>query len=196
MAQQAQNLVIDNDECVNLTPESPRFKAFVQQYRPQTIAEVRRLLGPSTNSGSTEGCCMPSALTASLPSPDALMSEDPQERTRARMQAVSAARAYVRAADTRDFKHMEPLLNRYIEISKPVLHGFQFADIDIANGATFMLTQNVHLLYAAAIRMHGTGRMVCKGPTTIRATSVNGRIPTFRVDDVAQVSAVNAIRNP
>lgn len=195
MAQQAQNLVIDSDECVNLTPESPRFKDLVQQFRPQSIAEVRRLLGPSA-SGSTERCCMPSALTANLPSPDALMSEDPQERTRARMQAVTAARAYVQAADTRDFKHVEPLLDRFIEISKPVLHGFQFADIDIANGATLTLTYNVHLLYAAAIRMHGTGRMVCKGPTTIRASSVSGRIPVFRPSDVAQVSLANAIRNP
>lgn len=195
MAQQAQNLVIDSEECVNLTPDSPRFKDVVQQFRPQSIAEVRRLLGPSPGS-SAEGCCMPSALTASLPSPDALMSEDPQERTRARMQAVTAARAYVQAADTRDFKHMEPLLNRFIEISKPILHGFQFADIDIANGATLTLTQNVHLLYASAIRMHGTGRMVCKGPTTIRASSVNGRIPTFKAVDVAQVSLANAIRNP
>jgi hypothetical protein len=176
--QQAQNLVIEADECVTLTPDSSRFKGIVQQYRPQTIAEVRKLLGPAPNDdGGSSGtsCCQP-VLTASLPDPATLESNDSLERSNSRLQAAAAARAYVQALDVRQYKYLEPLLDRYIQLTRPILYSFLFGDIDIANGATLTLAPKAHILLAAHIRMHGTGRIVCKGPTTIRATSVEGPV--------------------
>jgi hypothetical protein len=198
MAQQAQNLIIEADDCVTLTPDSPRYKDAIQQYRPQTIAEVRKLIGPSPASAggtSSPSCCLPLELTASLPDPDMLTAKDEQVRFRARMLAATAASAYVRAADTRDFKQFEPALDRFIQLSKPILFSFLFADIDIASGATLTLAKNAHILFAANIRMHGTGRIVCKGPTTIRATTVNGRIRPSVIGSAELNAAQSSMRS-
>jgi len=199
MAQQAQNLVIEADECVTLTPESQRFKDIVQQYRPQTIAEVRKLIGPSqavdASGKPTQACCMPAQQIASLPDPDALASEDPQVRFNARLQAAAAARAYVQAPDAQNVKYLEPLLDRYIQITRPILWGFLFADIDIYSGATLTLGPTAHLLFANNIRMHGTGRIVCKGPTTMRATSISGPTRLRVAGLVTATTASNLMRN-
>jgi hypothetical protein len=198
MAQQAQNLVIEADECVTLTPDSSRYKDVIQQYRPQTIAEVRRLLGPSPvdNTGTpAPACCLPPSFTASLPDPDALASTDSQARFTARLQAAAAARAYVQAADVRQYKYLEPLLDRFIQLTRPVLNVFLFGDIDIANGATLTLANKAHVLLAGHIRMHGTGRIVCKGPTTIRATSVEGPTRPRIAGGIASTISTDIMRN-
>lgn len=198
MAQQAQNLVIDADECVTLTPDSTRFKDVIQQYRPQTIAEVRKLLGPSqTSADGTPApvCCLAAAFSASLPDPDALAANDEGARLSSRLQAAEAARAYVQAADVRQYKYLEPLLDRYIQLTRPILYSFLFGDIDIANGATLTLANRAHILLAAHIRMHGTGRIVCKGPTTIRATSVEGPTRPRVVGGVASTVSTAVMRN-
>jgi len=182
---QAQNLTIEADDCVTLTPESPRYKGAVQQYRPQTIAEVRKILGPSAPSGTgtpTFACCLPLELSAALPDPRALNSKDDAVRFRAREQAMAVASLYVRAADIGQLRHFEPLLDRYIQLTRPILISFVFADIDIAHGATLTLAANTHVLLAANIRMRGTGRIVCRGPTTLRANTINGNIGTGPVD--------------
>ncbi|MCG2586816.1 hypothetical protein [Massilia sp. TS11] len=198
MAQQAQNLSVEADECVTLTPDSARFKAVVQQYRPQSIAEVRKLLGPSAMPDTApvrSSCCLPSELTANLPDPEALNAKDEATRYRARMQAAMAARAYVQAPDARELKYFEPVLDRYIALTRPILYAFLFGDIDIANGATLTLAKNAHILFAGNVRMHGSGRIVCKGPTTMRVNSINGRIPTLSVSTSAAASAVSMARD-
>ena len=177
MAQPAQNLVLEADECLTLTPDSSRFKDAVEQVRPQTIAEVRRILGPSVDAGpNTPGgpCCLAPELSGAFPNPDDLTSTDPQVRFRARQLAQTAASAYVRAAEVSQLKLWEPFLDRFIQITKASLAIYRFGDIDIANGATLTLGPRVQALYAGNIRMHGTGRIVAQGPATIRATTMSG----------------------
>jgi hypothetical protein len=103
-----------------------------------------------------------------------LTSTDPQVRFRARQLAQTAASAYVRAAEVSQLKLWEPFLDRFIQITKASLAIYRFGDIDIANGATLTLGPRVQALYAGNIRMHGTGRIVAKGPATIRATTMSG----------------------
>lgn len=193
MAQQAPNLILEADECLTLTPDSPRYKDAIEQYRPQTIAEVRKLLGPSSSVDkptTTTMCCLPPELTGSLPAADALSSSNDQERFSARLQTAAIAGAYVRAADVTPFKQFEPLLDRFIQVNKAILYSFLFADIDIGNGATLTLAKNTHILFAGNIRMHGTGRIVCKGPTTIRATTLNGKIRTTLIGSIDAATSV------
>ena len=196
MAQQARNLILEADECLTLTPESSRYKDVIQQYRPQTIAEVRQLLGPSSPADkptTTSTCCLPPELGGSLPAPDALTSTNDQERYSARLQTAAIAGAYVRAVDVTPFKQFEPLLDRFIQVNKANLFSFLFADIEIGNGATLTLARNAHILFAANIRMLGTGRIVCKGPTTIRATTVSGKIRATLIGSID--AATGIVRN-
>lgn len=185
MAQQPQNLVVEAGECLNLSPDSDRFKAMLKQIRPQSIAEVRAALGPSARTDGKEGgdknaawCCSHQDLPSVLPDADALEAEDDEVRYRARAQAYLASREYVRAVDPVAAAYWEPVLDRFIKINKALLNVFTFNDIEIANGGTLSIPQNTHALYAANIRMYGTGRMVCRGPTTVRATSLQGKIYT------------------
>jgi hypothetical protein len=201
MPQQAQNLVLEADECLTLTPDSPRFKDAVERVRPQTIAEVRRILGPSVDAGPNTphpACCLAPELSGGFPDPDALTSADPQVRYRARQLAQAAASAYVRAADVSQLRLWEPLLDRFIQLNKASLAIFRFADIDIANGATLTLGVTTHALYAGNIRMYGTGRIVAKGPKTIRSASLSGPtrphiVGTINAADTAALQS--AMRN-
>jgi hypothetical protein len=170
------DLVVEENETLNLSPDSKRFKHVVQTERPQSIAEVRKILGPSVKAASTTKshgpcCTIPDELQSTLISSEDLESSDDQTRFRALGLSYKAAREYVRTTDASSLAHWEPVLDKFIQLNKAILNQFFFNDIDVYNGATLNIATNAHAINAMRIRLHGTGKIVCKGPTTFRALS-------------------------
>lgn len=172
----APRLALERDECVTASPESDRFASAYSRIRPRSADEIRELLGTPLRAGSPGGTgrCHPSLGAGSLPLPEDLEHDDPAERAKARRLAYAAAEAYVQGASVDALAPWRPLIERWLEVSKALINMLRLADIDVADGATLTLSASTHALYANRIRLHGSGRIVCKGNVTIRASSVEG----------------------
>lgn len=181
-AEDRQNLTLEEGECVSLSPESRRFSQAFRELRPRSIDEVRETLGvsnPGAHAATSSACCLPPELTSTLITPEQLESEDREVRANARALAYTAARAYTHAFDIAALAPWRPVMDRYIELTRPFINVALLLDIDIAAGATLTLSKQTHVLQANRITIHGNGRLVCKGHTTIKAKSVEGvrRLP-------------------
>lgn len=172
-------LRVEAGETVVLSPNSARFKAVYENVQPRTIAEVRAILGLSEESSkalaAAPQCCKKSAIPAALITPADLAHKEPAVAARAYHLAYAAAAEYVRAANVTHLEHWVPALDLFISIAKASLNIARFrSDIEIADGATLTISPNTHAVYASAIRIHGTGRIVCSGPVTFKITSLEG----------------------
>lgn|SRR5262245_5456683 len=183
-----QSLTVEENNCVTLSPESKALGHVFKQYRPRTIAEVQELIGiklpeaaiPAVGSVS----CRAPALATGFVAPDAVMAEDPDIRHRARALAYLAAREFVHGR-TVGLEHWRDTLDSFVRGTIAVVNVALLWDIDVENGATLTIAGNVHGLHVRDIRLHGTGRIACLGPVTIRAASIVGRIPVFPVPIVS-----------
>ncbi|MEU4065737.1 hypothetical protein AB0F25_25505 [Streptomyces wedmorensis] len=175
---QPQDLRLEKGESVILSPESPRFASGYRQVRPRSIDEVRKLMGPTKLSGhaaSADGFVRraPELADRVLVIED-LESKDPVARAEAHRLAYLAAQAYVHEPSTAGLKQWQPAIDRWLGRVKPVINIYTAGDIEIADGATLVLSANTQGLNARHIRMHGTGRIRCRGNVKISATSVDG----------------------
>ncbi|MFF2042721.1 hypothetical protein ACFVVX_20045 [Kitasatospora sp. NPDC058170] len=173
-----QDLRLEANERLVVSPDSPRFAAGYREVRPRSIDEVRKLLGPGN---VPDHALRPDhlrlrtdELTKRLLRPEDLEVKDPVARGEARGLAYLAAREYVHAASVAPLKQWRPAIDRWLADVRPVIHIFTAGDIDIANGATLTLSANTQGLVARRIRMHGSGRIVCRGNVKISAVSVEG----------------------
>ncbi|GAA2787315.1 hypothetical protein ACFQ0M_46275 [Kitasatospora aburaviensis] len=174
-----QALRLEANEKLVLSPDSPRFASGYRQVRPQSIDEVRKLLGPvNVPDGRSRAENLLAArvpeLTKRLLRPEDLRVKDPNARAEARRLAYLAAREYIHTANTSSLKQWRPIIDQWLVEVKPVISIFTAGDIDIADGATLTLSANTHALMAQRIRMHGSGRIVCRGSVKISAVSVDG----------------------
>ncbi len=171
------SLRLEENECVTLSPESPRFRESYQQVRPRTIEEVRNILGLTGDAAKAlqeKGCCRPSAVSSALISADDLTAQDDPTRIRARSLAYAASREYVRAPNPTYLSQWQAVLNRFLEISNSVINVVVLLDIDVANGATLTISPNTHAIYANNVRIHGNGRIVCQRDITFKINSLEG----------------------
>ncbi|MGW6915280.1 hypothetical protein ACWGB8_15900 [Kitasatospora sp. NPDC054939] len=173
-----QNLRLEANERLVVSPDSPRFAAGYRQVRPRSIDEVRKLLGPVNvpDHAVRADHLRPRAdeLTKRLLRPEDLEVKDPIARGEARKLAYLAAREYVHAASTVSLKQWRPAIDRWLADVRPIIHIFTAGDIDIADGATLTLSASTQGLVARRIRMRGRGRIVCLGNVKISAVSVEG----------------------
>jgi hypothetical protein len=175
---QPQNLRLEKGESVILSPESPRFASGYRQVRPQSIDEVRRLMGPTNLPGHAARADSfvrrASELADRVLVIEDLESKDPVARAEAHRLAYLAAQAYVHEPSTAGLKQWQPAIDRWLARVKPVINIFTAGDIEIADGATLILSANTQGLNARHIRMHGKARIRCRGNVKISATSVDG----------------------
>ncbi|MFF1908726.1 hypothetical protein [Kitasatospora sp. NPDC058218] len=175
---QPQNLRLEANERLVVSPDSPRFAAGYREVRPRSIDEVRKLLGPGNVPDSALRAdhlrLRTNELTKRLLRPEDLEVKDPIARGEARNLVYLAAREYVHAASTATLKQWRPAIDRWLADVRPILHIFTAGDIDIADGATLTLSANTQGLVARRVRMHGSGRIVCLGNVKISAVSVEG----------------------
>lgn len=174
----AQALSLDTEECATLSPDSGRFLKAYRRVNPRSASEVRTLLGltPEASKALQESgqCCTPITLPAITAAAQDLDHEDPAIRMAARSATYQAFNAYVRSANPASMAHMVPAFDRYLDISKAVINIAYLSDIEVADGATLTISKNTHVVNARRIIIHRTGRIICRGSTTFRVTSVEG----------------------
>ena len=172
-------LKVEKGETVLLTFESERFRAAFRQMKPRSIDEIRQLVGvspsvaafASAQPGATPGCgCSKPSRFRNI---DELDSPEPAVRGKALSAARLDARNYVRSG-ARASASQKAFLDRYVQLTDAVLNLAFLADIEIQDGATLVIAPGTHALYARNIRIHGSGRIVCQGPTTINCQRING----------------------
>jgi hypothetical protein len=175
-----QSLIVDEGDTVTLSINSERFNKLIRKVVPQSIAEVRKILGPSAREKESisnyNTCCAPSELSSQIISADDLESENPEIRSKAKQLAYFAAKHYVHAIDNKAVSHWETTLDRYIQLSKTIINICYLSDIDVYNHGKLNIASNVQALYARNIRLHGNGSILCNGPTTFNAASFEGNI--------------------
>ncbi len=179
------SLQVEPGETVLLSPDSSRFRYLYRQVRPRSIDEVRTHLGLSkeaTKIAKQRQCCQPTSIPAVLVTPEDLESKDPVTRFRARSAAYQVASMYVRSAEPANLSHWTSVLNRFLEMTKSVIHFVELYDIDVANGGTLIISANTQAVYARDVRIHGNGRIVCQGNVTFHINSLEGRIPSATVN--------------
>jgi hypothetical protein len=173
-------LRVESGETVVLSPSSSRFKAVYERVQPKSISEVRAILGLSESSAKAVArrrCCQPSVAGKAVMTPDDLDSPDPAVATRARALAYAVAEEYVRSPDPTHLSSWVPALDRFIGLSQASLNVATFlSDIDVADGATLTISSSTHALRANAVRIHGTGRIVCQGDLTFKIASLEGLV--------------------
>jgi hypothetical protein len=186
---------LEENESVTASPSSARFAKYYRQHRPQTIDEVRELIGITAEVPHEHvACChTPDVLASRLVTPGDLEAKDDATRHLARDLAHAAGRAYVRGISTVGLEQWKAVLDKYVVIGGAIIYILKLGDIDIANGATLTLSANTHGLYANHITIHGSGRIVCQRDVTIRSTSLQGIIPPV-VTSTAGAAAAAAAR--
>jgi hypothetical protein len=169
------NLKVESSEAVVLSYESERFRAVHRQIRPQSIDEVRKLMGVTQavadTVGKTHQCgCSKGGRYFGLAE---LESDDQAMRGKALAAARASARQFVMGGAAASASQ-KAVLDRYIQLAGTVVNLAFLLDIEIQNGGTLVIAPSTHGLYARNIRIHGTGRIVCQGPTTINCTAITG----------------------
>jgi hypothetical protein len=198
------DLQVESGESVLLSPTSARFQAAYQQIRPQTIDQVRLVLGFSENAvkalqaaGTATAPAMATAgttlrtLSAVIPASD-LVATDATTRLQARDLAYQAAGAYITSPNPAHFSQMVPVLNQYLIDAKAILNIISLLNIDVADGATLTISKNTHALYANNIVIHGSGKIVCQGRITFKVSTVQG-LHDLNLGDIVSRGGIHRI---
>ena len=171
------NLYVEAGETVVLTPDSQRFGGVYKRLHPSSIDEVRSILGLSDAAAealSAKGSCQRSCVPTGLHSPEDLLSHDKALERRAKEMAITAARQYVTGANPEALAQWKPLIDRYLEIGKVVINYVVLHDIEVADGGTLVVSANTHGINANNIKIHGSGRIVCRGSVSINCATLQG----------------------
>lgn len=171
-------LRVERGERIVLSPDSPRFRENYQQLQPRTAMQAREILGmsPEVAKSLYERGVRPerSALSSAPVAAEDLDSRDEAVRARARTNIGNALLDYVYAPDTKFLTEMEPAFVKHLEYLRPVIMIAVLPDIEVAAGATMVVSVDTHVLKANNIVISGTGRIVCLGPTKFEANSIVG----------------------
>ena len=190
---EAPSLKLEDGECVTLSPTSERFKSAYRQVQPRRAEDVRNILGFSEVGAKAlqaqNICCSPAPTF--IPRPEDLDAEDAEIRIAARRAAFVALQAFVNSATPAAFAHLTPALDRFLEITKAVINVVTLGDIEVGNGATLTISPSTLVVYANKVIIHGTGRIVCDGPTTFKIASLEGVTPIIPPIAVSGASAVS-----
>jgi hypothetical protein len=173
------SLRVESGECIILSPKSPLYKKNYRQVRPRTAKEVREVIGLSeemTKAIRAQGvCCHRHTNLPTTISTADLDSEDKAVRTNAMNLTHKALRAYVTSVNPAFLAHMEPAIGRYLDIVGLVLNIVSLKNtIEVADGATLIISDNTHLVEASKIIIHGTGKIKCSGLIKFNVASIEG----------------------
>jgi len=188
------DLKVEEGDCTTLSPNSERFKGAFEQIRPRTAAQVREILGFSSEAAAAVEqagmCCHAGRGQSSTASAEDLEAKDDELRAVARATTYGALRAYVQAANPAAYAHMEPAFEKYLDINRAIINVLHVNDIEVFDDATLTVSANTHVLRARKIIIHPRGRIVCNGSTTFKVTSLEG-LRRRIVGDVAQYASAS-----
>jgi hypothetical protein len=174
-----QSLRVESGESAVLSPKSQLYKENYRQVRPRTAKEVREVIGLSEGMAKTmreQDIRRPQSMN--LPAVVAAADLDSSHevvRARALDLTHTALREYVLSANPSVMTHMEPALERYLDIAGLILNIVTFEKtIEVADGATLTISEDTHVLEVSRIIIHGTGKINCSGFTKFNVDSVEG----------------------
>jgi hypothetical protein len=171
-------LRVERGEKVILSPNSRRFTEDFERIRPHSAAEVRKIVGPSVEVAQAlhelGARPQPSAGSSKSAAPEDLDSTDSVIRARAWTNIGNSLRDYVYATDTQFLAPMQPAFQAYLDLAEIVLHVATLPNIEVAHEGVLLVSEDTHVLNADSILIHGTGKIVCLGGTTINANTIVG----------------------
>jgi hypothetical protein len=100
---------------------------------------------------------------------------DGPERDEALSVAHAAAEAFI-FGNSRAVRLHEGLIDTYLKVRGATIFVPIFNDITVADKATLTVSSNTFAVFANRIRLFGTGRIVCNGPTTFDCLSFQGNV--------------------
>lgn len=174
-----QSLLVESGERVVLSPKSHLYKQNYRQVRPRSALEVREVLGLSEGMAKAmreQGvCCQQSMNIPVAVSASDLDSKDEATRASALNLTHNALHDYITSVNPRAIAHVEPAIERYLDIVGLVLNVVSLKNtIEVADGATLTISEDTHVVEANKIIIHGTGTINCSGFTKFNVASIEG----------------------
>lgn len=198
---QQRNLVVQEGETRVLSYKSDAFKSYYETIIPKSVDEIKDMIGipdnsskpiqheqqfkkttakPLLNKPNFVKIAMPanvdvSRLRSRIISPQLLTSPDVGDDEKTEMMRLThmAIKAYI-YGDSAIVAMWLPTMEEYLKIKGAVLFVPIFNNIEVYNDATLQIAADTHVLYANDIRLYGTGKIICNGPTTFDSKSFEG----------------------
>lgn len=185
----ANDIQVKAGEHITLSPTSDRFAPFYKSVRPKDIDEVRKLIGPKlrpeflgrfrsrierraaryTELDPATGVYRIPELSAIMVSKADLKSRDKKIQARAHDMVYRAAKEYV-YGDHQSVAQWKPLINAWLAV-EALIRWIEANTVEIGDGGSLTISKNTLALYAWKIKMHGSGKIICEGDTTINVTT-------------------------
>jgi hypothetical protein len=187
------DLLVEEGNAITVSVESKSYSPFILQVHPRSTKELREFVGVSLRAESIEvsrdNCCLPSSLQESIPSVEDLEHRDPEIQKRASRKVRDALQLIVQGQDSAVLRLYESVTDRFLEKTRAVISIARLRDIEVRNRGVLVFAPNIHAVSARDIRLYGSGRLDCKGPKTIRARSMEGKIGFWAKREIASAAA-------
>lgn len=169
---------VEAGETVILSPESDRFREHYRRVQPRSAKEARDLIGLSDEMAHSlreaGACCEPSNQQASFPTPDDLESDDEKERGRAFDDVGRGFASFLTTTNPELLAPLEPAIELYLSLTNLELNVVALHNIVVDDGATWIVSDDTHLVEANTIVIHGSGQINCSGFTRMNVNSLAG----------------------
>jgi hypothetical protein len=198
---QLRDFVVQEGETRVLSYKIDELKSYYQALQPKSVTEVKDILGIPDNFGQrsqTEQQAQQKIkgtstvievaqkapiltrvnigkLRARVISKQILSSPDVNEDERSELMSMTrmAAEAYI-YGDSSQVSQWELTINEYLRLKGAIIYVPMFNNIIVHNKGTLNIASDTHALYANKIKLFGTGKIKCGGPTTFDCTSFEG----------------------
>ncbi len=184
-----QDLVVERNETRILSYQASWSRPHYREIRPKGVDEVKEVLGvPDSAVGPRPGQGDPKARSIAAEDRRLLRAKTVELKAlsdRTLSGAVLAENLRMARAATRnyiygssaEYGHWRAAIEEYLNLKRPVLLVPFFNDVVVNDGATLQVAADTHAVYANRVRLFGSGRIECQGPTTFDCASFEGYLP-------------------
>jgi len=204
------DLIVHEGETKVLSYASEEFKPFYQEVRLDSVDELKDLIGvPDTfvsphlsayhfsamagGPGSSPKTNKPiTKFRARTISPDILT--DRNAPVKEKEGILEFSRDVIKRfvyGNSEAYTQHRGLIDAYLKLKKAVITVPFFRDITVYPGGTLNIAANTFTVYARKIRLYGSGRIECDGPTTFDCTSFEGFLLMVAVMQDVKLTRIN-----
>lgn len=185
-----EDLIVGEDETRVLSYASKSCRHYYREIKVSTLEEITDVIGVP-DSIFTDSCATSAGAKKSFDGVDrqalcARIGEVPAadsdlQETADDFRLVRAATHDMIYGDSRQIEHWRPAVELFLKIKNPRIFVPFFSNIVVYNGGTLTIAANTLAVYANRIRLFGTGKIDCQGPTTFDCTSFEGQLAVMVV---------------
>lgn len=182
------DLVVGEGETRVLSSTAQWCRPFYREVQPKGVAQLKEILGAPASVAHSK-CGVPNGAsrqhlvnaedrrllrTRSL-SPASLSDEElPEGELAENLRLARVATEHYVYGDPSALSHWTAVIDAFLNLKGAVLLVPFFNDIVVRDGGTLQVANNTYAVYANRIRLYGSGRIDCQGPTTFDCTSFEG----------------------